>query len=621
MEMIRIEAGSYKRGSENGDLDEQPVHRVHISKPFYMASLQVTNAQYERFDPGHRSYRGKLGFSTEDDDAVVFVSWHEAVAYCKWLSEQEGQPYRLPTEAEWEYACRANTETNYSMGDTFSRSNYKLQRHSWYPDPVLTKKEFEVVSLKTGQFEPNPWGLYDMHGNVEEWTQDWYGPYESTEQIDPVGRIDGDFKVTRGGSHSTPVRYLRSSERMATLPEDKHWLIGFRVVMGDQPETEPLPVPAPAAYQMNVLQQRPAMKVKSTAPYFADPKVYVLLEASERGPFYKHNHNAALVEAPNGDLIAVWFTTDDEAGREMKLAASRLRYGAEQWDEASVFWDAPDRNMSGGALWNDGNGKLIHICGLGAAGTWGTIVQVQRESADNGVTWSKGKILYPEHGVRTMPIPTFFRMQSGALALACDAETVSYGGSALWLSDDNGESWYDTGGLIAGIHACIVQLLDGSLLALGRGDEYHDRMMMSRSWDEGKSWSYSESEFDKIAMGQRAVLRRLQEGPLFFASFAKNMLIQDRTGTQRRITGLFAAVSYDEGQSWSDKRLISTDKADEVWNGGAWTGEFKMDRSHAEPKGYLAMTQASDGWIHLISSRIHYTFNLEWIQQLSPGIE
>ncbi len=111
MRMIRIEPGSYRMGSELGDWDELPVHEVAITHPYWIGATEVTNAQYEQFDPDHKKVRGKLGFSNDDDEAVVFVSWQEAVDFCRWLSEKDGKPYRLPTEAEWEYACRAGTTT------------------------------------------------------------------------------------------------------------------------------------------------------------------------------------------------------------------------------------------------------------------------------------------------------------------------------------------------------------------------------------------------------------------------------------------------------------------------------------------------------------------------------
>ena len=119
IKLVRIEAGSFMMGQEKGgDWDEREVHKVTISKPFWMGVTEVTNVQYEQFAPEHCGLRGKCGLSTQDDEAVVFVSWDEAVKFCEWLSKKEGKSYRLPTEAEWEYACRAGTTTAYNTGDT-----------------------------------------------------------------------------------------------------------------------------------------------------------------------------------------------------------------------------------------------------------------------------------------------------------------------------------------------------------------------------------------------------------------------------------------------------------------------------------------------------------------------
>jgi len=234
MKFVRIQPGSFMMGQDKGgDWDERPVHKVNIRKPFDISATEVTNAQYEQFDPEHRALRGKLGFSERDDEAVVFVSWHDAAAFCEWLSKKEDKPYRLPTEAEWEYACRAGTETAYHTGDTLPGEFQKNPRMSWFPDPARRRRGAEPLPLTVAKTGANPWGLFDMHGNVEEWCCDWYGPYEHSEQTDPIGRAEGDFKVTRGGSHSTQVSFLRSANRLGALPDDKSWLIGFRVVAGE----------------------------------------------------------------------------------------------------------------------------------------------------------------------------------------------------------------------------------------------------------------------------------------------------------------------------------------------------------------------------------------------------
>ncbi len=626
----------------NGDFDEYPPHKVTISRPFYMGVFEVTNAQYEQFDPEHRKRRGKLGFSQADDEAVVFVSWHDAVALCEWLSEKDGLPYRLLTEAEWEYACRAGTTTYYHTGDSLPEAFHKNPDESWYPSVGRGgSADEEVVPLTVGETPPNLWGLHDMHGNVEEWCYDWYGPYEAGEQIDPVGREEGLFRVTRGGSHSTPLFYLRSSNRLGTLPEDKSWLIGFRVVIGELPETKPTPKVAPEMWAREV-SQKPfdwSNRPDPTKPYFKPPQPFVHIPEPGTVPaFGRHNHCPSIIECPNGDLLAIWFSTYSERGREMAVMASRLRVGKDEWDEPSEFFNAPDRNMTGSALFTDTDGMMYHFNGLCAAGTWGPLALVMRISTDNGVTWSKPRLIDPEHQNRNQVISGTSKTKEGYFIQPCDAVPGGSGGTAIHISRDSGQTWRDpgagkpkpefaagnTGGWIAGIHAGVAQLKDGRLLAFGRGDTIEGKMPMSISDDIGESWTYHPSPFPPIGGGQRLVLMRLREGPLFFASFTGErrdqplMEITDASGVRRPVTGLFGAVSFDEGETWSHIRLISDDgpgREVETTNGHPFTMGFDS----AEPGGYMAACQTPNGIIHLISSKQHYAFNLAWLTTPPPA--
>jgi len=631
---VRIEAGAFSMGAppapipealarlphrRSGDYDEAPARPVTISRPFYMAALQVTNAQYEQFDPGHRSLRGKQGFSTGDDEAVVFVSWHDAVAFCRWLSEKEDLPYRLPTEAEWEYACRAGTTTHFHTGDDLPEAYRKNAGVSWYPDPERSKPA-DVVSLEVGRTPPNPWGLCDMHGNVEEWCLDWHGPYQPGEQTDPVGAAEGDFRVTRGGSHSTEPYFLRSANRMGALPEERSWLIGFRVAIGETPSTAPAPPAQAPLCRSDVAARAAAGGPDPGTPYFEGPRVYVKIPPGSTGPlFSRHNHVPALVECPNGDLLASWYSCVEEPGREVSLPASRLRSGRDEWDPASLLWDAPDRTMASSALWFDGEETIYHFVGLSAAATWGNLVTVLRTSRDSGASWSPARLIIPEHGLRHMPIESVFRAQDGTLVLPCDAVAGGHGGTALWLSDDEGETWRDAGGTIAGIHAGVAQLADGRLLAFGRGDNVNGMMPMSLSGDMGRTWEYSASIFPPIHGGQRLVLKRLREGPLFFASYANEAVaITDASGVERPVRGLYCAVSFDDGATWPIRKLVSPDRPARLVE--TMDGYLRpMGRSRSEPAGYLACCQGANGVIHLISSRLHHAFNLAWLQTPPPA--
>ena len=613
-----------------GDFDERPVHRVSITNPFYLAECPVTNAQYEVFDPAHRELRGKLGYSKEDDEAAVFVSWHDAVAYCRWLSEREGAEFRLPTEAEWEYACRAGSSTPFSSGDELPPGGAKNQRLTWFPDQWRTTGD-NVVALLVGRTPPNPWGLFDMHGNVEEWCLDWYAPYLDRDVSDPAGPREGDFRVTRGGSHSTETYYLRSSNRAGALPEERNWLIGFRVVCAEPVPPRPDREAPVELHGNNVLQTTvPETAGTDEAPYFRGPVRYVHIPPGSYGPlFSRHNHDPAICQCPNGDLLAIWYSCVEEPGRELGILASRLRAGSASWEPASVFWDAPDRNDHAPALFCDGK-RVYHFNGMSAAATWGPLKTILRTSGDSGATWSRARFISDDHGPRHMPIASAFALRDGTLVLPCDAVSIGDGGTALWMSRDGGETWLDAGGTIAGIHASAVELDDGRLLAFGRGDEVDGRLAMSVSADRGKTWEYSASPFPPIGGSQRLVLKRVLgtcsagRDPILLVSFANepaesdNAFTVEDTSGRRGVSGMYCALSFDDGASWPFRRLVSDDgpnRSIEAMNGIPCI----MGPRNAEVNGYLTACQSADGRIQLITSTNHYSFNLAWLVERQNG--
>ncbi len=635
IDLIEIPSGYFWMGSEGKgeNYDEAPVHKVHITNPFRMGVTEITNTQYEAFDPSHAKYRGIHGLSANDDDAVIYVSYNDAIAFCKWLSEKEGKIYRLPTEAEWEYACRAGTYSPYYTGDYLLESFLKNQK--LYRDIV-------PVSLQVEQTKPNSFGLYDMHGNVEEWCLDWYAPYPNIgETTNPLGAMDGLYRVTRGGSHGTPVQFLRSANRMAMIPEDKHWLTGFRIVQSDYPLDGEYSNPTPKPDCMLNVSQDSYLWNINKEPIFKEPTSYVKKpDCCSHTPFYNHNHCPTITWCDNGDLLAVWFSADQENGREMVILGSRLRKGNAEWDKASLFFKVPDRNMTGSALFNTRD-SLLFINGVEAAGDWQNLAIMQQSSTDNGQTWSKPRLIAPEHTKRHQIISGTIKTKQGWFIQAADASPESNGGTAIHISKDGGKTWNDPnsgipnnfkeggqGSNIAGIHAGIVELKNGSLMALGRGDAIKnrnglERMPMSVSKDMGKTWTYKASEFPPIDGGQRLVLMRLNEGQLLLVSFThhpyrlknngeKGMLFKDKNGNDYIGYGMYAALSYDDGKTWPVKKLL-TDGKERLLYGQAWTGYFLMDKLNAEPRGYLAATQSPDNIIHLLSSGIHYQFNLNWL--------
>ncbi|MHC4704203.1 MAG: SUMF1/EgtB/PvdO family nonheme iron enzyme, partial [Planctomycetota bacterium] len=566
--------GKKRECLKRGNYDEHPTHTVTITRPFYMGEYEVTNVQYEQFDPGHRRYRGTRDYSIGDDDAVIMVSWEDAAAFCRWLSKKERRTYRLPTEAEWEYACRAGTT-----------------------GPFNTARLDSDV--------PNKWGLFNMHGGVEEWCNDWYGPYFDGPQTDPVGRSDGQFKVIRGGSHGAAPFYMRSANRSGSITDDKSELIGFRVVLADMPTSRMLP-PARQPYQMNVSQKVPADLTSGpdkTVPYFVIRR-YVNIPQGAAGPlFYLHNHNPDIVQCPNGDLLAIHFSTISEGDREMVYGGSRLRYGNEKWDDTSVFWAPPDRKAEYSVLWVDGD-TIYNFSSLGVANSRPSAI-VMRTSKDNGVTWSDPRTIVPRADNQGV-MQTVFRTRRRAIVIPADDHN-------LFVSHDNGLTWSSPCSAKgpAGIHTPMVEMADGGLMAFGRYDDIDGMMPKSVSVDMGKTWTHSASVFTPIGGGQRATMLRLKEGPIFFASFAKKMTMIDGEGAESECNGLFAALSFDEGKNWPVIRLISDGSGRRVFT--RKNKYYQMARNRSEGNGYLASCQSADGVIHMVSNRVEYAFNLKWL--------
>lgn len=548
-----------------------PLVEIPGTEGLRMGTTEITNAQYEAFAPSHKALRGYKGFSKADDEAVILVSWDEANAYCEWLSRKTGRHFRLPTEAEWEFACRAGTTTAYNTGETFPEEQWKVQKNT---------RDKEPVSLQVAQFAPNAWGLYDMHGNVEEWCLDACSSSRALPSLSSPSSPapTGDLRAVRGGSHNTPVEFLRSDSRSASLPEDRSVLLGFRIVE-----------PSPA-------REKSQGQAGSIGPVFREPVPYVI-EPVDGTPFYAHNHQPAVTWTPEGTLLAIWFSTQAEAGREMVVLQSE--FDGERWTPATLFCKVPGRNMTGSALLTLESGEILHFQGVGDAGEWKDLALATRKR-DLGGHWSPLRYIEPEHEVRHQVIAGPIVTRDGRILLCCDAGPDGEAGTSLHISKDGGKTWKDMGSTIAGIHAGIVERADGSLMAFGRGNSIEGHMPCSVSRDGGYTWEYSPTEFPPIGSGQRLVLKRLQEGPLMLCSFGAE--------------GLFAALSYDDGASWPVKKLL-TDGVERTLDGGAWTGSFTMDSTHAEPKGYLCCTQSPDGIIHLLSSRVHYRFNLEWLRQ------
>ena len=227
MEFALIPAGSFMMGCENPadrdcDAQELPRRRVTISKPFYMATTEVTQAQWERVMGANPStFKGK-------HQPVDYVSWFEAQEFIARLNKKEGRGrYRLPTEAEWEYAARAGSETRFYFGNDPGQ----LARHAWFAGNA------DKQSHPVAKGAPNAWGLYDVYGNVWEWVADWFDGayYDWGPDIDPPGPDWGEARVLRGGSWKSDDWLCRSSRRSLVRPDHRYSFVGFRVAFSPEP--------------------------------------------------------------------------------------------------------------------------------------------------------------------------------------------------------------------------------------------------------------------------------------------------------------------------------------------------------------------------------------------------
>jgi formylglycine-generating enzyme required for sulfatase activity len=632
MKMLPIAPGSFVMGAETNTFnlgpktpeskdapfwDETPRHNVKITRPFRISEEKITLAQFRQFRPDCRS-------AGSFDPYVTGISWYDAVEFCQWLSRKEGKPYRLPTEAEWEYACRAGTTSLFWSGDT---------------PPKAT--------------DINPWGLKRMHSGPPEWCYDWHGEYPDGDQTDPVGYDAGWAKVVRGGAvravkeengdgvapDLAPVWY-RSANRCSLMPGtppfDKDHVchfVGFRVVEGELPKTQPLkwtpelPLQgvrqSPADWSAAADPAKPYFKARvlvPSPPDFTTDKQCAAVGFSRA--VQGKVHSGGITWCPNGDLLAISFSScpgKSESAPNTCMVVTRLRRGAEEWDMPEMFYKLSGLNDQSGLLWNDGGTVWF----FGGGRDLGQVPFRFTTSKDSGATWSQltpARVVGKTGAYVGQPITSAFRGPDGTIYVGCDGKGAR---SLLWASKDDGKTWFDTGGRTAGRHTTFVLLNDGRILGMGGKDSAIERYMPKcYSADFGKTWTPAEkTPFAGLGSNQRPKILRLASRRLFFAGDFQNIRMVSAPPpediTQR---GSYVALSDDEGQSWKIKRLALATPH----NG--WTGVVPKS---GKPQhgygtlGYCDATQTPDGLIHLMTSKgkpsIHFAMNEAWIVSNETG--
>jgi formylglycine-generating enzyme len=251
--MVFIPGGTFQMGSQNGKSDEKPVHTVTLSS-FSMSKYELTVAEFEQFVSAtgyqtdaekqgwsHSTFEQKQGLNwrfdatgypraaSEYNHPVMHVSWNDAVAYCQWKSKQTGKNYRLPTEAEWEYAAGGGNPESHSRTLWAGTSDEgQLRQFANYDGRENLDTYFYTAPV--GSLKPNALGLYDMSGNVDEWCSDWYGFYVANAQTNPTGATSGTFRVLRGGYWNHGPQLCRITFRCSTKSDARSLHTGFRLV-------------------------------------------------------------------------------------------------------------------------------------------------------------------------------------------------------------------------------------------------------------------------------------------------------------------------------------------------------------------------------------------------------
>jgi formylglycine-generating enzyme required for sulfatase activity len=595
--MVRIPNGKFQMGNDlrtdprelkqpkmltHGDYDEKPVHDVTIRHDFFMSETEITVKQFQRFRMDYQDVGKYSPYATG-------MSWEDATAFCEWLSKVEHKNYRLPTEAEWEYAARAGTRTLFTSGEN-------------PPDDESA----------------NAWGLKDMESGPSDWVRDWYGPYPLDAQVDPVGPVSGWAKVVRGGAIMAQYGrdiaglapyYRRTANRASVAPEFRGMhSIGFRIVEAPLPSTAPYAVEPP--FPTEFVKQK-GIPVKAApnprTPWFRQRPLLTIppehlpqeeLEAAGLNPgLFGHNHSPAVTVCPNGDLLWVAFSSamgESEYAPNTTFVVSRRRFGSEQWDLPEVFYDFADVNDQSALLWTENNTMRLFTGGVGLTGVpfrW-------QSSEDSGATWTPVRLPLiegPTGGYSSQPITSAFRAPDGTMYVASDAVG---GESLLWATKNHGETWIDTGGRTAGRHTAFVRLKDGSILAMGgKNTDIDGFMPKTVSHDGGKTWDPpTKTPFAALGSNQRPTILRLASGRLFFASDFQSRRGKQPEGIKEH--GSFVALSSDEGKTWHVKKLTTAlpHEAHILEKGG------HGDYHGFGTLGYTVATQGANGLIHLITS-------------------
>jgi sialidase-1 len=563
MEMVWIPAGTFLMGRYAGEqdahADEAPQHEVTVSRGFWLGKYEVTKAQWKSV-MGTTPWSGKTNVRDEAQSPAVYISWNDAHAFASKVSQITGRTFRLPTEAEWEYACRAETKTRFYWGDDPAFND--IGKYAWWRGNGLVLGH--NYAQRAGAKLPNAWGLFDMAGNVYEWCQDWHGEYAADAATDPDGPEFGKRRVERGGTWITIGGYCRSACRGKDTPESTFEDLGFRLAASA--------VTAPVE---NI-----------AAPEQTD----VFMSGTEGVNTYRI---PSMIVAPDGTLL-VFCEARKESIADASPTDMILR-----------------RSLDGGRTWlptqvlvhGEGNEALMNPCPVIDRSTNTVILfcvnankvsenhngHLILTSSDNGKSWTqpadatpriKGYddtfVSGPGIGIQT---------KSGRLVIpgyggTWDENTKSGFFSRVLYSDDHGNTW-KFGAPVSEFsdESQVVELANGRLMLNFRGDMGMSCRGVALSENGGETWLpvHWDQALNECPC-QASMIRyslAATEGKdrLLFANpdnAGENYGVVDRTKMTVRL-------SYDEGKTWPVKKLI-----------------------HAGPSSYSSMVRLPDGDVAIV---------------------
>jgi len=577
LEMVWITPGTFLMGSAPGIRDaypdEMPQHPVTLSHGFWLGKHEITQAQWKAV-MGTTPWAGRQNVREDDSAPAVYISWHDANAFAAKLHQATGKMFRLPTEAEWEYAARAGTDTRFPWGDDLAYT--AIDAHAWWRGNVLITQNRHARPVAAAQ--PSPWGLHDMAGNVFEWCHDYYAPYTGGPTADPAGPETGDMRVNRGGSWCTIAGNCRPASRGHDKADAAYEDLGFRIACSPAPES--------------------LAALEAGAPVAQD----VFVAGRDGVNTYRI---PALLIAPDNSLLAFC-----EARKESFEDASPTDLVMRQSTDAGATWQpmrflvhgvGDEAVMNPCAAIDRATGAIFLFCLRANPAEPDHYRHVILTSNDSGKTWEGPLDLDSRI---TNPDPSFvfgpgigIQMKSGRLVIpgysgVFDNDIKAGYFSRVLYSDDHGRRW-TLGDKVPQFtdESQAVELIDGSLMLNMRGDMGKGCRGVAISKDGGQTWAdFHWHDALPECPCQAAIARHApdKEGrTLLLFSNPDNQ--GEKFGVLER-TRMTVRLSYDEGSTWPVKRLI-----------------------HAGPSSYSSLVSLPDGNIGLLFEGGN-THRREWIR-------